>query len=65
MLYKLIFTNVENSCDEYSEDFAIGMFESISQAEDIAQYYLKTLSAFVISIVHIALFQKILKFLQV
>ena len=46
MLYSLIFTDTELSCDNFTEDFLIGVFETEEKAIEIAQYYLKSIKGF-------------------
>ena len=46
MLYLLIITDTENSYNDYSEDFCIGIFESKQQAKETAKHYLKNVQGF-------------------
>lgn len=46
ILYRLILTDTELSYDNYSEDFAIGLFETEKQAKETAHYYLKNVKGF-------------------
>lgn len=46
ILYWLILTDEELSYDGYSQDFAIGLFETEKQAEETAHYYLKNVKGF-------------------
>lgn len=39
-------TDPELSYDNFSEDFHIGLFETETQAEDTAQYYLENVKGF-------------------
>ncbi|MDE5770778.1 MAG: hypothetical protein K2I06_03965 [Ruminococcus sp.] len=45
-LYFLILTDTELSYDNYSEDFAIGFFDSMDKAEKTAEYYLNNVTGF-------------------
>ena len=46
MLYSLIFTDIELSYDNFTENFLIGVFETEEKAIETAQYYLKTIKGF-------------------
>lgn len=45
-LFLLVLTDTELSCDDYSEDFCIGLFFSETEAKQVAAYYLENVQGF-------------------